>query len=468
MSGLLIKNGRIVTDSAVFDGDILIGDGKIRAVEAGLERPGPDTGIIDAAGLYVLPGGIDPHVHMALPLASGIESADDFESGTTAALAGGTTSIIDFVTPGRSQSLIEALDERKALAQKSLCDYGLHMSITAWNETIAAEMERCVEGEGITSFKVYLAYKETIGLEDRELISAMAAAARLKVLITAHCEHGDVVGYLQEKYIRQGRTGPEYHPLSRPPEVEREAVCRALLLAKATNCPLYVVHVSTAEAAAEIERAREAGQQVLAETCPHYLLLDESRYRLPGFEAARYVMSPPLRANAHLAALWKACARGVIQVVATDHCPFHFKGQKEMGRGDFTRIPNGVAGVENRLSLLYTYGVLEDKISLRQFVDLTATGPARIFGLYPRKGTIRPGADADLVLWDPHQQDTISAKTHHQHCDTNIYEGFPIKGKPHLVISNGKPAYQEGRLLLKPGSGHYLPRKRGNFPLDFC
>lgn len=462
MSSLLIKKGNLVSESAISRGDILTVDGKIAAVQAGLEKPHPDTTVIDADGLYVFPGGIDPHVHMELPLGNGLVSADDFESGTRAALAGGTTSIIDFVTPERGQSLLEALRKRKAAAGKSLCDYGLHMSLTAWNDGIAAEMETCVRQEGISSFKVYMAYKETVGLEDREIIAVMETAAGLNARVTVHCEHGDLVSYLQKKFIRRGRTGPEYHPLSRPPEVEEEAVSRALLLARTTQCPLYIVHVSTGGAAKEIEKARAAGQPVQAETCPHYLLLDESRYRLPGFDGARYVMSPPLRPASHISELWRACRQGTIQAVGTDHCPFNFKGQKERGRHDFTKIPNGVAGIEHRLALLYTYGVLENRISLQQFVELTAVNPARIFGLYPRKGSLQVGADADLVLWDPQLEDVISAATHHHHCDTSIYEGLLINGKPRIVITDGKVAFREGSFSVEPGCGTYLYRSGGD------
>lgn len=462
MSSLLIKNGNLVTESAISRGDILTVDGKIAAVQTGLEKPNPDTTVIDAEGLYVFPGGIDPHVHMELPLGNGLVSADDFESGTRAALAGGTTSIIDFVTPERGQSLLEALRKRKTAAGKSLCDYGLHMSLTAWNDGIAVEMETCVRQEGISSFKVYMAYKETVGLEDRDIIAVMEAAAGLNARVTVHCEHGDLVSYIQKKFIRQGRTGPEYHPLSRPPEVEGEAVSRALLLARITQCPLYIVHVSTVEALKEIEKARAAGQPVQAETCPHYLLLDESRYRLPGFDGARYVMSPPLRPASHISELWSACRQGTIQAVGTDHCPFNFKGQKERGRHDFTKIPNGVAGIENRMSLLYTYGVLENRISLQRFVELNAVNPARIFGLYPRKGSLQVGADADLVLWDTQLEDVISAATHHHHCDTSIYEGLLIKGKPRIVITDGKVAFREGSFSVDPGNGKYLYRTAGN------
>ena len=438
MSSILIKNGRIVTASDSFAADILVIEDKIKGIGKDLEAVDSNTEVIDASGLYVLPGGIDAHVHMELPLGDGLFSCDDFESGTRAALAGGTTSIIDFVTPQRGQSLIEAVEERKKLAEKSLCHYRLHMSVTEWNPRVPAEMKQCLEQEGMTSVKVYMAYKESVGLDDGELLQVMETAAGLGLLVMVHCEHGEAVGFLQKKFIREGKTGPRYHPLSRPPEVEGEAVNRALMMAKITCCPIYIVHVSTREAVERIAGARETGRQVFAETCPHYLLLDDSEYKRPGFAGAAYVMSPPLRPKGHGDALWKAIKNGVIQTAATDHCPFHMKDRKERGRDDFTRIPNGVAGVEHRMVLLYRYGVLENKITLKQFVDITAEQPARIFGLYPQKGTIAVGSDADILLWDPQAEDVISAATHVQHCDTTIYEGFPIKGKPYIVIAGGK------------------------------
>jgi len=458
VDSFLIKNGQIVTDSEIFSGDILIANGKIRALGQKLEKLDAQTQIIDASNLQVFPGGIDPHVHMELPV-SGTVSSDDFASGTAAALVGGTTTLIDFVTPKRNQSLIEALRDRQELAKKSLCDYGLHMSLTGWNDFTQKEMQQCVEEEGIPSFKVYLAYKETIGLDDRDLLTAMDAAARLGALITAHCEHGDAVSYLRNKLLAEEKTEPKYHAKSRPPELEREAVVRALTLARVTGASLYVVHVSTKEAAEEIAVAQKRGQRVFGETCPHYLLLDETAYNRPPREAAAYIMSPPLRPPGHQEALWQALSKGVLQTVGTDHCPFHLAGQKDRDLSDFTKIPNGVAGVENRLQLLYTYGVLAGKISLNQFVAVTATNPAKIFGLYPRKGTITVGSDADLVLWNPEKEGVISARTQIQNCDTSIYEEFKIKGQPELVVANGRIVVENGKVKARQGSGHYLKRK---------
>ncbi len=459
MDSLLIKNGKIVTDSEIFSGDILIADGKIHAIGQKLEKLNAQTQILDASGLQIFPGGIDPHVHMELPV-GGTVSSDDFASGTAAALAGGSTTIIDFVTPERNQSLIEALRERQKLAQKSLCDYGLHMSITSWSDSIKKEVQQCVEEEGISSFKVYLAYKETVGLEDRDLLLAMDAAAQLGVLITAHCEHGDAISYLRKKLLAEGKTEPRFHAASRPPEVEREAIVRALTLANVTGAALYVVHVSTKEAAEEIAAARIRGQRAFGETCPHYLLLDETVYNRPAREAAVYIMSPPLRPSGHKEALWQALSKGTLQTVGTDHCPFNLKGQKDRDLSDFTKIPNGVAGVEHRLELLYSYGVRAGKMSLNQFVAVTATNPAKIFGLYPQKGTIAVGSDADLVIWNPEKEGVISARTQIQNCDTSIYEGFKIKGQPELVVANGRIAVENGQIKAHPGSGHYVKRRK--------
>ncbi len=459
MASLLIRNGHVITAGDSFEGDILVVDGKIRMLGNHLDVFEPDAEVVDASGLYVLPGGIDPHVHMEQDIGGGMVSADDFETGTRAAIAGGTTSIVDFVTPGPGQSLIEALRERKEAAKKSLCDYGLHMSITSWNDRTAGEMRQCVEQEGINSFKVYMAYKESIGLDDVDILAVMDTAAKLGARVAIHCENGDVVGYLQKKFIAEGKTTPKYHALSRPPEVELEAVQRALLMAKVTGCPLYIVHLSTTRALMKAMEAAGTDVDVKVETCPHYLELDKSEYKRSGFEGAAYVMSPPLRSNPDNVFLWQALGDEKIHVVATDHCPFNMKGQKDRGKNDFTRIPNGVAGIENRMALLYTYGVMAEKITLNQWVAVSATAPARIFGLYPRKGTISQGADADLLLWDPGAQGYISAGTHHHNCDTSIYEDFETDGEPYMVIVNGKIAYQDGEVKIGKGAGKYLHRK---------
>ena len=458
MTSLLIKNGLIGTAEQTFVGDILTTGKKIAAVGQNLRAPESPTKVIDASGLLVMPGGVDPHVHFELPVGGGIVSSDDFASGTAAALAGGTTTIIDFVTPEPGQSLIDALHERKKQAAKAVCDYGLHISVTEWREDIK-ELKACVEDEGVSSVKIYLAYKESIGLEDSEVISVMDAAARLNMPVMAHCEHGDLVAWLRRKFIAEGKTAPKFHALSRPASFEAEAVSRALLMAETTGCSLYIVHISTADAVAALRAARERGVSAFGETCPHYLLLDESEYERPSRESVAYVMSPPLRPKSHQQPLWEALAGGALQSVATDHCPFTLQ-EKLAGVDDFTKIPNGAAGVEHRLSLLYTYGVKENKISLQQFVDLVSTTPAKLFGLYPRKGLLAPGSDADIVLWDGNADETIFAKSMRQNCDHTIYEGWKISGKPLLVISGGRVRYDNGELLVEPGDGVFLYRAR--------
>jgi dihydropyrimidinase len=462
MAAVLIKNGCVVTATTSLDADVLIEKGKIKKIASGLEPTGTPTRVIDAAGFYILPGGIDPHVHMELPAGGGQFSADDFETGTRAAIAGGVTTIIDFVTPERGQPLDEAAVLRKKLAEKSLCDYALHMSVTRWSSRTAEEMKQCLRRHGMSSVKIYMAYKDAIGLNDDEILNLMDAAAELGVLVMVHCEHGEAVDFLQKKLIARGKRQPRYHPLSRPPIVEEEAVKRAMVMASLTGCSLYIVHVSTRGALREIRAALDPGLPVLAETCPQYLLLDEREYQRPGFEGAAYVMSPPLRTGRDRQALWKAIQDGVIKTVATDHCPFNMKGQKDRGADDFRKIPNGAAGVEHRMMLLYRYGVLENKISINRFVEVLSEQPAKIFGLYPRKGIIAEGSDADIVLWDPGKKGIISARDQLQNCDTSIYEGFEIKGGPHLVMLRGVIVFENGKVTAQKGAGVYLcrtPRK---------
>ncbi len=461
MKEIIIKNGFIVNAGEEFHGDILVSDGKIKAIGAALDVAESEVEVIEAKGLTVTPGGVDPHVHMELPVGDGLVSSDDFETGTRAALAGGTTTIIDFVTPEPGQPLVRALEERKAAARKSLCDYGLHMSITAWEESIPQQVKQCIEKEGTPSFKVYMAYKQAIGLDDGPMIRVMDTVGRAGGRVMVHCEPGELVDYLRERFIAEGKTAPRYHPLSRPPEFEKEAVVRALMMGRKTDCPLYIVHVSTiGAAAAVVEYARAYKHDVFAETCPHYLLLQDSLYAKPGFAGAAYVMSPPLRGDGHNDFLWKALEENQLDVVATDHCPFHMKGQKDRGKENFTLIPNGVAGVEHRMGLIYTFGVVPGVLSLCRWVDVCAAAPARIFGLYPRKGVLCEGADADIVLWDTSKETVISAQTHVTNCDTNIYEGMPLKAVPHMVIANGKIVMEKGRVSAQKGNGRFLYRQK--------
>ena len=454
--GILIKNGTIVTATRTFVGDVLTSEGTIVAVGPDLEAAASDT-TIDASGQYVFPGGVDPHVHMELPF-MGTVSADDFESGTAAGVAGGTTSIIDFVIPARNQDMMEGLAEWHAKAKKSVADYAFHMAVTWWGDKSAEWMRRCVEEEGIPSFKTFMAYRGAIGVDDFELIKVMRTAKELGALTTVHAEHGDMVVHLQDQLFNEGPTGPKYHARSRPAPVEAEATSRAIMLARMTKEPLYIVHVTTAQSVEAIAEARSRGQNVMGETCPQYLLLDDSVYDKPGFEGAAAVMSPPIRPKGHQEPLWAALRSGTLEVVATDHCPFNQKGQKEMGKDDFRKIPNGAAGIEHRLALMYTYGVLEGRLDLNQFVDVTSTRAAKIFGLYPRKGSITVGADADLVIWDPEATGEISVKTHHHKVDRNIFEGFATKGAPSTVVVNGRVQFQDGDLRVTRGAGRYLKR----------
>ena len=453
--GTLIKNGTIVTALDQYVGDVRVADGKIVELGEGLEANGET--VIDASGQYVFPGGLDPHVHMELPF-MGTISADDFETGTAAGLAGGTTSIIDFVIPQRDEDLMEALAAWHDKAAKSASDYAFHMAVTWWGDKTADWMRRCVEDEGIPSFKTFMAYRGAIGVDDPELIHIMNTARELGALTTVHAEHGDMVVDLQDRLMAQGKNTPRDHARSRPAPLEGEATSRAIMLARMTKEPLYVVHVTCKQAVDAIIEARSRGQNVMGETCPQYLLLEDSVYDKPDFEGAAYVMSPPIRPKGHQEPLWAALASGSLQVVATDHCPFNQVGQKDMGKDDFRKIPNGAAGIEHRMSLMYTYGVLPGRLSLQQFVDVTSTRAAKIFGLYPRKGSITVGADADLCVWDPEATGVISAKTHHHHCDRNIFEGFETKGAASHVLSNGVLRYADGDLKAERGAGRYLKR----------
>lgn len=453
---ILIQNGNIVTAHERWRGDIRCRDRRIVELGTGLvAEPGEER--IDASGAYVIPGGIDPHVHLEMPF-MGTVSADDWESGTAAALAGGTTTVIDFVLPARDESPLAALAHWHEKARRATCDYGFHMSLTSWSERTPEYMRRCVQEEGIPSFKIFMAYRDTIGMGDGEILRALQAARPLGALVCAHAENGDVIAELQRELIAAGKTEPRYHALSRPAVLEGEATSRLLVLAKLAGSPVYLVHMSCREAVAALEGARATGQEAHGETCAQYLVLDDSVYEKPDFEGAAYVMSPPIRPAGHADSLWAGLRAGSVELIGSDHCPFNQAGQKELGRNDFRMIPNGAAGVEDRMALLYTHGVRAGRIDLQQFVALTSTRAAELFGLYPRKGTIAVGADADLVVWDPQATKTISSRTHHQRCDRNIYEGFAVSGLPAVVISAGVVRFTAGDLRAERGAGRYLRR----------
>ncbi len=429
----LVKNGTIVNANKSFVADIQITDGKITEVGTSLDIK--SSRIIDAANKYVFPGGIDPHVHLHLPGPAGF-SADNFLTGSKAALHGGTTSFIDFVTPDKGQQLVDALKVRRQEAKSSLIDHTFHVSPIEWRDSLPKEIQHCV-ASGIKSFKIYMAYLDTIGLKENDIRKVMKAVADADAMITVHCELGEEVDRLRKELIEKGHISPEYHPVSRPNYVEAEAVKKAIDIADETRCPIYIVHVSTKESLEHIRKAQRRGQMVFAETCPQYLLLDDSKYTGEFELTAPFVMSPPLRKKEDNEALWQAIADGTIQTIGTDHCPFTLE-QKKKGIHDFTKIPNGAGGIEHRLALIYTYGVLRKKISINRFVELVSTQPAKIFGLYPNKGEIKKGADADLIIWNPNVEKIISARTHHQQCDINIYEGIKTVGSPEGVFVGGE------------------------------
>ena len=456
MGSIILKNGLLAASTHMQNIDLLIEDGKIAAL--GCLRQEKADQVFDASGCFVLPGGIDPHVHLALDTGGGMVSADDFENGTRAALAGGTTSLIDFVTPEPGERLMHALQKRRAQADgQALCDYSLHMSVTEWRDSIPDEMAEVVAA-GVPSFKTYLAYKKGIGLEDWEYVRVLDAAAKLGCLVTTHCEHGDTIDFLQQKFIREGKTTPYWHPRSRPAPVEEEAVTRAIALAATLGSPLYIVHLSTLGGLAAAQDARARGQGVYVETCPHYLVLDESRYEGSFAETARYTMSPPLRSKPHQDALWKGIKDGAIDVLATDHCPFCTKGQKDRGANDFTKIPNGVSGIEERMKLLWQYGVAAERITPMRFVSLTSTRAAEIFGMADRKGALKAGADADVVVWDPSLKTTLGARNQASRCDESIWEGLEVTGAPRFVFARGRLVAEEGRVIAKSGGGQYIER----------
>lgn len=456
---LLIKNGEIVTATDRYVADVFVKDGCIAGIGRDLASQGAAGETIDAAGQFVFPGFIDPHVHMELPF-MGTVSADNFETGTASGLAGGTTCIIDFCIPNRGQSMLEALAAWKEKSKKAVADYTYHMAITGWGDTSAEEMRKVVEQEGITSFKVFMAYKGAFMVDDGELYKVMQTAGKLGAVVTVHAENGDAVWHLQKELVAKGNLGPEYHPVSRPSSVEGEATNRALMMARLNGATAYIVHMTCRESVEALVRAKLEGQHCYGETCPQYLLLDDTVFTKPNFEGSSYVMSPPIR-PAHMGhhdALWRGLSNGLLDSVGTDHCPFLFE-QKRMGKDNFTMIPNGAAGVEDRLQLMYTYGVCEGRFDVQRMVQLGSTNPARIFGLYPRKGTVAVGADADLVIYDPTTTGTRSAKTHFSKCDRSIFEGFKVKGQPTTVISNGKVVFTGGKLNVERGAGRFVSRK---------
>ncbi len=453
---ILIKGGTIITHDDTYRGDVLLSDGIIQAVGTDLDVPA-NTETIDAGGQYVMPGGIDPHTHMQLPF-MGTVACDDFFTGTASGLAGGTTTIIDFVIPDPQQRLLDAFHIWRGWAESSAADYSFHVAVTWWDESVYEDMGTLVEKHGVNSFKHFMAYKGAIMAPDDTLVPSFSRCLELGAIPTVHAENGELVYHLQKKILGMGITGPEGHPLSRPPEVEGEAANRAIKIAQALNTPIYLVHVSTKDALDSIIYARNQGHRVFGECLTGHLLLDDSVYRDKNWErAAAHVMSPPFRPKGHQEALWRGLQTGNLQTTATDHCVFCAE-QKAAGAEDFTLIPNGTAGVEDRMSVMWHEGVGTGKLSMNEFVAVTSTNSAKIFNMYPRKGAVEVGADADLVVWDPEGTRTISASTHHSTVDFNIFEGKTVKGIPSHTISRGKVVWKDGQLNAEKGAGRYIER----------
>ncbi|MGM0981938.1 MAG: dihydropyrimidinase [Pseudomonadota bacterium] len=453
---VLIKGGTVVTAEHTFRADVYCEGGKIAAIGEDLDVPS-SAELVDASGQYVMPGGIDPHTHMQFPF-MGTVASDDFYTGTAAALAGGTTSIIDFVIPQPGQRLLDAYHQWREWAEKSAADYTFHVAITWWDDSVHEDMQTLVREHGVNSFKHFMAYKNAIMADDETLVKSFRRCVELGAMPTVHAENGELVYQLQQEMLAKGLTGPEAHPLSRPPFVEGEAANRAIQVAQAMHTPIYIVHVSCKDSLDAIIRARSAGQRVYGEVLAGHLAIDDSVYRSEDFDfAAGHVMSPPFRSKEHQEALWNGLQGGNLHTTATDHCCF-CKDQKAAGKDDYTKIPNGTAGVEDRLAILWDEGVNKGRLTLNEFVAVTSTNTAKLFNIYPRKGCISQGADADIVVWDPQGTRTISAETHHMNVDFNIFEGRTVKGIPTHTLSHGKVVWKNGELNAERGAGQYVKR----------
>lgn len=452
----LIQNGRIVTAADEYSADVLIDGETINTIGQMLPTAGVDQ-VIDATGKLVIPGAIDPHVHMELPF-GGTVSSDDFESGTRAAAVGGTTSVIDFAIQYHGKSFAETLEDWHAKAEaKCAIDYGFHLAVTNYEPQHKAEFAKVIE-HGVPTFKLFLAYPNVFLVDDRTMFRVMQDAGAAGGLTLVHAENGVVIEEMIQSLVAAGKLEPKYHAQSRPPVTEVDGIARALRVAELADAPVFIVHVSTAAGADEIKRARERGQRAFGETCTQYLFFDDTQYDRPDFEGAKYVFTPPLRPKENIEPLWNALRLGHLQEVSTDHCPFHFKKQKELGRDSFTKIPNGGPGVEDRLAVLYQGAVVEHGFGLSQWVNLTSTASAKMFGMFPKKGTIAVGSDADIVLFDPNRPQTRSAKTHASNCDYNLFEGMRLAGSVDTVLSRGKIVVEQGRYIGQAGDGKFLKR----------
>ncbi|MFN0009810.1 MAG: dihydropyrimidinase [Planctomycetota bacterium] len=451
----LIRNGTIVTAGGSQAADVLVEGETIAGIAAKLDVPADRT--IDAQGRYVIPGGIDVHTHLDMPF-GGTSSVDDFRTGTIAAAHGGTTTIVDFAIQERGRSLREAWETWMGKAEgKSAIDYGFHMILRESTPALRAEMGAMVR-EGVTSFKLFMAYPGVFYMDDASIFRTMQRAGEIGATICMHAENGPVIDVLIEQALAKGQRAPKFHALTRPARLEAEATHRAICLAEVADVPVYIVHLSAAEALEQVAAARARGRPAFAETCPQYLFLSHDNYEEPGFDGAKYVMSPPLRDKAKQAELWRGLRSNDLQAVSTDHCPFCMKGDKELGRDDFSKIPNGAPGIEMRMVLMHDGGVVAGNISLERWVELTSTSPAKLFGMYPKKGAIEVGSDADLVVFDPNGETVWSAKTHHMNVDYNPYEGRRCRGAVETVLSRGEVIVEKGRFAAKAGRGRYLER----------
>jgi dihydropyrimidinase len=453
----VIRNGTIVTATDTYLSDVGISNGKISVI--GLDLPVESAGkVIEARGMMVMPGGIDVHTHLDMPF-GGTMSADDFESGTIAAAYGGTTTLIDFAIQYKGQTLRHAFDTwMKKADGKAVIDYAFHCIITDIAGAQLDEMKAFVR-EGVPTFKLFMAYPGVFMLDDASIFKAMGAAANSGGMICMHAENGGAIDVIVQRALAEGKRAPKYHALTRPVTLEAEATSRAIALAEIAGTPVYIVHLSCNEALEKVREARDRGLRVYAETCPQYLYLSLENMDAPGFEGAKYVFTPPLREKWHQEKLWQGLAQDDLQVVSTDHCPFCMKEQKELGKDDFTKIPNGGPGIEHRLSLVYNGGVHGGKFSPNRFVQLVSTAPAKLFGLYPRKGTVAVGSDADLIVFDPNEEQVISVKTHHMRVDYSMFEGTRVKGTTKTVLSRGRTIIDNGRFTGKAGAGEFLRRE---------
>lgn len=463
MGSIFIHGGVVVNADAEQRADVVCKDGRIVEVGPRLQAP-LGAVVINADGAYVMPGGVDPHTHMQLPF-MGTVTADDFFTGTAAGLAGGTTSIIDFVIPSSNEPLLDAYHSWRGWAEKSAADYGFHVAITWWDSSVHADMRTLVQNEGVNSFKHFMAYKNAIMADDEVMVKSFTRALELGAIPTVHAENGELVYTLQQRNLAHGVVGPEGHPTSRPPVVEAEAVQRAIAIAETMGVPLYLVHVSCAESADAISRARARGLRVYGEVLAGHLVVDDSVYRDPDFaRAAAHVMSPPFRAAGHQEALWNGLQSGTLHTTATDHCTF-CESQKAMGRSDFTKIPNGCGGIEERMAIIWDGGVNSGRLTPSEFVQVTSTNAARIFNIYPRKGVVAAGADADIVVWDPDATKIFSAKTQYSKGDFNVFEGRAVRGCATHTIAGGRLVFDRGDLKAEWGTGQYV--RRPPFPPVF-